>query len=397
MSVTFTASVIKADVGSPAGHTKPSDGMLEVADSRLKTAVKNGLLVDATWSYTGDDTALTMIHRHGVSSRRIHKFAWETFKAMTTVAQQEGDYAAGQDLLKDAPSGNIKGAGPGVAELDLTFGTSERPVEAFMVFTGDKCAPGIFNSPLRLLFSSPDHNTGLLLVPELFEGFTVTVIDMGYTRSDKIITLTLPEDHLQLAALLRNPDRFAIESVWSRAYSNQQIVSASTTRLHNVAGRYTGKDDPTKIIRVQKIFPAPEEVLHPWFVVDWLVTGNCRGSHKVYICPSAINMPVAGPFCFPVICAVGYSLSTDGQLSERIDFMGDQMWDANRLRIQEKNREFRLMGCDGAALAAQEELAYTGLMKIDEMLKPDFRIRPKRSPKATVAVGASRKKQVIKR
>ena len=39
--------------------------------------------------------------------------------AGTQVAKEEGLYGAGQDLLKDSFSGNVKGMGPGVAEWNL--------------------------------------------------------------------------------------------------------------------------------------------------------------------------------------------------------------------------------------------------------------------------------------
>ena len=143
----------------------------------------------------------------------VHQFAWRTFLATTAEAKEEGLYGAGQDLLADAPSGNIRGAGPGVAEMTFDLLPSHRPAETFMVWTGDKCAPGMFNLPLYLNFADPMHNTGLLLSPDLYEGFVVTVIDMNCTAGDRVTEIRLPEEHLLLAAALRNPDRFAIESI----------------------------------------------------------------------------------------------------------------------------------------------------------------------------------------
>jgi fructose 1,6-bisphosphate aldolase/phosphatase len=42
-------------------------------------------------------------------------------------------------------------------------------------------------------------------------------------------------------------------------YRDEQVAAVSATRLHNIAGTYTGKDDPVAIVRTQSIFPAPEE------------------------------------------------------------------------------------------------------------------------------------------
>ena len=57
-----------------------------------------------------------MTHTRGINDTTLHQFAWDTFLEATSVAQNQGFYGAGQDLLVDAPSGNLRGAGPGVAE-----------------------------------------------------------------------------------------------------------------------------------------------------------------------------------------------------------------------------------------------------------------------------------------
>jgi fructose 1,6-bisphosphate aldolase/phosphatase len=371
----ITVSAIKADTGSPAGHTKPSEGMIAIAQEAVRTEIARGFLLDGRVTYTGDDLCLTMVHTHDAGADRVHQFAWRTFLDTTEVARKEGLYAAGQDLLVDAPSGNIRGAGPGVAEIAFDLLPGHRPAETFMVWTGDKCAPGMFNLPLFLLFADPMHNSGLLLSPDLYKGFTVTVIDMNNVAADRVTQIRLPEEHLLLAAALRNPDRFAVEAVHSRAYPDEQIVSVAATRLHNIKGVYTGKDDPCAIIRTQRIFPAPEEVLEPWLTVDQIVTGDCRGSHNMPIMPSPINMGVTGPYCFPIISAVGYSLNADGHLSEAIDFFDNPIWDGVRMRVQAKGADLRRQGFFGVALASQEEQAYTGLQERDRELDGRFALR----------------------
>ena len=40
-------------------------------------------------------------------------------------------------------------------------------------------------------------------------------------------------------------------------------VAVATPRLHNIAGKYTGKDDPVMLVRVQMDFPATGEILAP--------------------------------------------------------------------------------------------------------------------------------------
>ena len=43
----------------------------------------------------------------------------------------------------------------------------------------------------------------------------------------------------------------------------EPAASVAAQRLHNIAGTYTGKDDPVALVRNQGIFPAPEELLSP--------------------------------------------------------------------------------------------------------------------------------------
>ncbi len=380
-----TISVIKADVGSVGGHTMPSAAMYAKAKALVAEQVKGGMLIDGMVTYTGDDLALIMSHTHGTGAARVHEFAWSTFKSATAIAQQEGNYGAGQDLLVDAPSGNVRGAGPAVAEIAFELMPKHRPAEAFMVFAGDKCAPGMYNLPFYLTLSDPMHNGGLLLSPVLHKGFTVTVIDMDHTgkESDRVIKLNLPEQVWDLAALLRDEDRFAIEAVHSRVYPDEQFVSVAATRLHNVAGKYTGKDDPVAIFRVQSIFPAPEEVVEPFAQVQQIVTGDCRGSHNMPIMPVGMNTPVIGPYCLPIVSALGFSMDKSGKFSHNVvDFFGGNAWDFVRLKVQEKAIEFRRQGFFGVTMAAKSELAYTGIMDTLKSLDTKFEMRVDPAAKA---------------
>ena len=122
----------------------------------------------------GDDINLVMTHERGVDAEEIHGFAWETFVAMTQVAKRLHLYGAGQDLLADAFSGNIRGAGPGVAEFEI----DERPSEPFVVFAADKTEPGAWNFPLFKIFCDPFNTAGLVIDTKMHGGFTVEVHDL---------------------------------------------------------------------------------------------------------------------------------------------------------------------------------------------------------------------------
>src|SRR5437773_3026753 len=258
----LTLSAIKADVGSIGGHTRPSRRMMETARHEMEAAQRSGLLIDFDVTPTGADICLLMIHRRGNDCPDIHQLAWDTFKAATAIAQEEGLYAAGQDLLVDAPSGNVRGAGPGAAEITYDETCKERRAESFLIFTADKCGPGAYNFPLWGAFTSPLFCGGLML-PHMREGFRFTVVDMEHAGADRILELDVPERHIDLAMLLRDENRFGVKAIGSRRYKDQQVVSVSTDRLHTIAGEYKGKDDPVAIVRTQNLFPAPEELVSP--------------------------------------------------------------------------------------------------------------------------------------
>jgi fructose 1,6-bisphosphate aldolase/phosphatase len=103
-----TLSVIKADIGSIGGHVAPSKQLQETVVRYIHDRAL-GLLLDHYISHTGDDIAILMTHTGGEGDERIHKLAWDAFRAGTKEAREEGLYGAGQDLLKDSFSGNVKG------------------------------------------------------------------------------------------------------------------------------------------------------------------------------------------------------------------------------------------------------------------------------------------------
>src|SRR3989344_1450919 len=107
----ITLTLIKADIGAVGGHTKPSAKLLETVKDFVSSKGE-GMFLDHMVFHTGDDIAILMSHTRGVSDRKIHKLCWDAFVAGTQVAKSQGLYGAGQDLLKDAFTGNVHGLGP---------------------------------------------------------------------------------------------------------------------------------------------------------------------------------------------------------------------------------------------------------------------------------------------
>ena len=355
----ITISIIKADVGSIGGHTKPSERMMDSVRQEVADAQRRGLLIDAMVSHTGDDIAILMSHTNGEGNDDVHQLAWNAFLKATDIAREYGLYGAGQDLLVDAPSGNVRGAGPAVAEIEFDHTLSgHRPAESFMMMAADKCGPGAYNLPLFLGFADPMYCGGLML-PPMIKGFTFHIIDMDNVGGDSIITLNAPEDYYYMTSLLRDNERFGIDGIYSRTYGDR-AASVSAQRLHAIAGKYTGKDDPVALVRNQGVFPAPEEIIST-FTKAHFVGGDARGSHVMPIMPVPLNTAVTGPYCLPLVSCIGLSLNKDGHFSDSyVDFFDNPVWDVVRNRAQEKGIDMRGQGWSGAAMLPYTELEYGG-------------------------------------
>ena len=340
-----TVSVIKADIGGIGGHTRPSDGVIE-AFSRTVNNSKD-LWIDRYVGYCGDDIHLVISHERGVGDAKIHEMAWNAFMDGTQIAKYQGLYGAGQDLLKDSFSGNIKGMGPGVAEMEF----DERPNEAFTVFAADKTEPGAFNYPMYRLFADSMSNTGLIVNKSLAEGVRFRIMDV---QEGAVAELNLWEDKPTIEAALMYPGRYVIDTITTK--SGEPIVAASTDRLHNIAGTYVGKDDPVCIVRTQKLFPATEEAGSA-FNNPHYVAGNTRGSHNMPLMPVRLNSAATINFCIPIVQALVFSMH-EGRLTGPFDGFSTPDWDLVRETATRKALEMRSQGFIHPATLVPEELEY---------------------------------------
>lgn len=357
-----TVSVIKADVGSLAGHVEVPEELLKICENLLSNALEQGTIRDFHVTSCGDDIDLIITHTKGVDDPTIHGLAWETFKAAAEVARKRRYYAAGQDLLVEAFSGNIRGMGPGVAEFEF----EERPSEPLVVLACDKTSPSAFNLPLFRIFADPFNSAGLIIDPRLHEGFKFEVHDV---QEAKRIYLNCPEELYDLLALIGISSRYLIKRVFRKDGEIAAVVS--TEKLSQIAGRYVGKDDPVAIVRTQSGFPATGEVLEA-FAMPQLVPGWMRGSHRGPLMPVAQRD--ARPTRFdgpPRAIALGFQVS-DGKLLGPVDLFDDIAFDHSRAKAIEISDYMRRHGPFEPHLLSEEELEYTTLAQTIGRLKKRF-------------------------
>jgi fructose 1,6-bisphosphate aldolase/phosphatase len=346
----LTVSVIKADVGGYVGHSSMHPDIIQTGREHLENAKQKGILIDGYPAQCGDDLFLIMTHERGVGDTEVHTVAWNAFQAGTEVARNLKLYGAGQDLLSEAFSGNIRGMGPGSAEMEF----EERPSEPILVFMGDKTSAGSFNLPLYKMFADPFNTAGLVIAEPLHQGFVFEVHDV--INNQKIL-FNCPDELYDLLVFLGSPARYAVKYVYNRR-TNEVAAVSSTDRLSLIAGRYVGKDDPTCVVRTQGDFPAVGEVLEP-FAFPAIVEGWMRGSHQGPWMPCAVGD--ANPSRFdgpPRIACLGFQVA-NGKLVGPRDMFDDPGFDEARHQANLIADYFRRHGPWEPHRLPLEEMEYT--------------------------------------
>ena len=355
-----TFSIIKADTGGFVGHSAVHPAMVEEAKRRVDGVV-GSLLVDGQVATCGDDLSLIMIHDHGPDAEAVHTFAWDVFTATTQVAESLGLYGAGQDILSTAFSGNLRGMGPGYAELEF----EERPSEPVICFLADKTEPGAWNYPLFKMFADPFNSAGLVIDPKMHEGFIFELYDLF---EDKRMLLDCPSEMYDLLMFIGAPARYVIHRVISK-FMDETVAATSTQRLSLIAGKYVGKDDPVMIVRSQSGLPAVGEVLEP-FSFPYGVAGCMRGSHHAPIMP--VPTRDAHPTRFdgpPRVVALGYQVH-EGRLVGPRDMFDDPSFDAARQQANEVMDWFRRHGPFEPHRLPLDDLEYTTMPAVAAKLEP---------------------------
>ena len=359
----ITLSVIKADIGGYVGHSESHPDVIAKGEECMARAKRDGLLVDYHVTKCGDDLQLIMTHQQGENSEKIHKLAWDTFVDCTEVAKKLGLYGAGQDLLSDAFSGNVKGMGPGVAEMEF----EERPAEPVIIFMADKTSSGAWNMPLYKMFADPFNTIGLVIADNMHQGFAFEVQDI---KENKRIIFNAPDEIYDMLVFIGAPSRFMIKSVRNRV-SGEIAAASSTQRLALIAGRYVGKDDPVCIVRSQGHFPAVGEVLEP-FAFPLLVEGWMRGSHHGPLMPVSIKDSTPTRFDGPPrVVAAGFQL-VNGKLTGPRDMFEDKSYDNARQRALDAADYMRAHGPFEPHRLPLDEMEYTTMPQVMKKLEGRF-------------------------
>jgi len=350
----ITISVIKSEVVSNGGHIAPSSKNVKEISSYIENE-RNELVIDHYVGSIGDDISIMLTHQHGEDNPDVYKLACDAF-------------SHSQIMQEKCFSQNTDNKRLTIAELEF----EERESEPFLLFAADKTNPGAFNLPLYLSFIDPMNTPGLILAHSMAKGFKFVIMDINYTEGDRVIELNSPEDLYDIAVLLREPERYVVESVWTRETS-EKAVALSTSRLHKIAGKYNGRDDPVMLIRVQDKFPTTGEIIHP-YSIGHFVAGGMHECHQMPLMPVEINAGICYSEGSPIVSCAAFTIK-NGILTEAIDVFKTPFWDTVRNDVSHKAMDMRKQGFFGAAMLPISELEYTGVMTKLESLNPYFVIR----------------------
>jgi len=358
-----TISVIKADVGSLCGHHVVPPELKAIAEKELKAGKEQGLILDYHVTNCGDDLELIMSHRNGENNEKIHELAFNTFLKAADKARELQLYGAGQDILVDTFSGNVRGMGPGVAEIEF----EERKSDPVVIFMMDKTEPGAFNLPLFRIFADPFCTAGLVIDESMHSGFKFEIMDV---IENKIVTLKCPEEMYDLLALIGTTGRYVIRRI-SRS-DDIPAAACSTTRLSLIAHKYVGKDDPVAIVRAQHGFPAVGEILEA-FAFPHLVAGWMRGSHRGPLMPVSVKDAKCTRFDGPPrVIGLGFQINK-GRLVGPADLFDDPAFDYTRQKCAEIADYIRRHGPFEPSRLGPDELEYTTIQQVLEKLKTRFK------------------------
>ena len=351
----ITLSVIKADIGGFVGHSDSHPDCLAVAEKKLAQAKSENKVIDYHVTKCGDDLELIMTHQKGSGCQEIHGLAWDIFVSATEVAKKLKLYGAGQDLLSDAFSGNVKGMGPGVAEMEF----EERVSEPVIIFMADKTSSGAWNLPLYKMFADPFNSAGLVISETMHNGFIFEVLDV---KENKRVFFRTPEEIYDLLLFIGSPARYMVKNVFHKD-TKQISATSSTQKLSYIAGKYVGKDDPVCIVRAQGNFPAVGEIVEP-FAEPTIVEGWMRGSHYGPLMPVAMEDGVPTRFDGPPrVVAYGFQLA-QGRLVGPRDMFKDKSFDDARQKASDLAYALRKHGPFEPHRLPLEELEYTTMPQV---------------------------------
>jgi len=356
----LTVSIIKADIGGVGGHVVVHPHVMQEVQRQIFEQSK-GLVSAFFVSGAGDDISINLVHQRGVNAGEIHALCYKAFEDAVDTARKLGLYGPGQDLpiagkALYEKTGNVQGAGPSCAELNLDPGQSQSQV---VFLWADKTDPGGYSIPFWRIFNNVNmQDSEMLAYSRARFGYWFMIQDVELKDAAREMGKTPEEvaemgsglmmfhsgvDNRMITTVLSDRDRYAVKAIYGTdEHGNPMRVVAkiSTDKLHNIGGEYLGKDDPVGLILAQKDYPAPGETIRAGWTEPFLVAGNCRGSHYSVMMPSTI-FGGTNYSSNPVVTSATVSIySKTGYIGGMADNFAGPAWDVVRQQAVEHDLWF---------------------------------------------------------
>jgi fructose 1,6-bisphosphate aldolase/phosphatase len=283
------------------------------------------------------------------------------FEQAVETSRRLGLYGPGQDLPIAGKklferTGNVQGAGPSVAELNLDPKHAQSQV---MFVWSDKTDPGSYSIPLWKIFNNINmQDSEMLAASNARFGYWFLVQDVELKDAASELGVTTEEldkkgsgltmlhsgvDNRLLTTILSDRDRYSVKAIFGtdeQGNPTRTVVAVSTDKLHNISGKYEGKDDPVMLMLGQKDYPAPGEIMRAGWSEPFLAAGNCRGSHYAVLMASRVFADTAyssNPVVTSVTASVDYET---GYIGGMVDNFFGPAWDRIRAQATEHDLWF---------------------------------------------------------
>jgi fructose 1,6-bisphosphate aldolase/phosphatase len=186
----------KADVGGVGGHVVAAD---EVKSVIAKFVLDNNgyrgepIFTSLMVTHTGDDCAVTGIMAESVDMSVVDELMWDALQEGAAKAAELGLYGPGQDLVADAFTGNLRGAGPATVALPFPV-RKDNPSQTVLVSYADKTEPMAFNHFATGAYMLPRFNSGLIIASSRMKrGYVFEIVDLD-TKAQAIEAGAHPRD-----------------------------------------------------------------------------------------------------------------------------------------------------------------------------------------------------------
>src|SRR5437879_10940659 len=209
----------KADVGGVGGHVVAAD---EVKSIMAKFVLDNNgyrgepIFTSFIVTHTGDDVAVTGIMSEATPMSVVDELMWDALQEGASKAAELGLYGPGQDLVADAFTGNLRGAGPATVALPFPV-RKDNASQTVLGSFAHKTEPMASNYYATGAYMLPRFTTRpTIAAPKMKRGYVFEIVDLD-TKAQAVEAGAHPRDQRALDHKMEALAKGVQEKVITRA------------------------------------------------------------------------------------------------------------------------------------------------------------------------------------